>query len=168
MEQFKQVFPLGRKGGAVLRAFHSHKCGLCSCPGINGRCELSLLLVLSLASRGFPLGTPVFPSKTNSKSSSIRNGRPRTTLWMCYLQIVFIYFFFKIYVGNLNFFPYHSPSLRFNYIICYISIYYNVRRFKQPLQSFPKKIPMVQLSNLIIWIGFNQLPQLLGHLYAGA
>ena len=76
----------------VLRAFTSHKCGLGSYPGMNAICELSLLLVLSLALRGFSFGTPLFPTpqKPNSKSNSIRNGRPRSTLWMCYLQIVFI------------------------------------------------------------------------------
>ena len=52
-------------------------------PGFMSRldvvCGLSLLLVLSLAPRGFPPGTPVFPSQkpTLPNSHSIRNGRTR-------------------------------------------------------------------------------------------
>ena len=53
---------LGSKGGAVVRALASHQCGLGSNPGVDAICRLSLLLVLSLAPRGFSLGTPVFPS----------------------------------------------------------------------------------------------------------
>ena len=57
---------LGSKGGAVVKAFASHQCDLGSTPGIDAICGLSLLLVLSLAPRGFSPGTPVFPSsKTN-------------------------------------------------------------------------------------------------------
>ena len=52
----------GSKGGAVLRALASHQCGLGSNPGVDAKCELSLLLVLSLAPRSFSPGTPVFPS----------------------------------------------------------------------------------------------------------
>ena len=58
----------------VLRAFHSHKCGLGSCPGINGICELSLLLVLSLAPIGFSLGTPVFPTLQKPTQNPIQSG----------------------------------------------------------------------------------------------
>ena len=53
-------------------------------PGFISRldvvCGLSLLLVLSLAPRGFPPGTPVFPSSqkpTLPNSHSIRNGQTR-------------------------------------------------------------------------------------------
>ena len=53
---------LGSKGGTVLRAFASHQCGPCSNPGIEAVCGLSLLLVLSLAMKGFSVGSPVFPS----------------------------------------------------------------------------------------------------------
>ena len=52
----------GGKGGVVARALASHQRGLGSNPAIDAICGLSLLLVLSLASRGFSLGTPVFPS----------------------------------------------------------------------------------------------------------
>ena len=52
----------GARDGAVERVLSSHQCGLGSNPSVNTICGLSLLLVLSLAPRGFPLGTPVFPS----------------------------------------------------------------------------------------------------------
>ena len=45
-------------------------------PGVDTICGLSLLLVLSLAARGFSPGTPVFPSPqkpTFANSNSIRN-----------------------------------------------------------------------------------------------
>ena len=50
------------KGSAVVRALASHQCGPGSNPGVDPICGLSLLLVLSLAPRSFPPGTPVFPS----------------------------------------------------------------------------------------------------------
>ena len=53
---------LGSKGGAVVRALASHQCGPGSTPGVDAICGLSLLLVLSLAPRGFSPGTLVFPS----------------------------------------------------------------------------------------------------------
>ena len=53
---------LGSKGGAMARALASHQCRPGSNPGVDAICGLSLLLVLSLAPRGFSLGTPVFPS----------------------------------------------------------------------------------------------------------
>ena len=46
----------------MVRALASHQCGLGLNPGVDDICGLSLLLVLSLAPRGFSLGTPVFPS----------------------------------------------------------------------------------------------------------
>ena len=70
----------GGKGGAVVRAVASHQCGPGSNPGIDAICELSLLLVLSLAPRGFSLGTPVFPSlqkPTLTNSNSIWNAWTR-------------------------------------------------------------------------------------------
>ena len=51
-----------------------------SIPGIHVICGLSLLLVLSLAPRGFSLGTPVFPSPykpTRSNSNLIWNAWTR-------------------------------------------------------------------------------------------
>ena len=69
---------LGSKGGAVVRALASHQCGPGSNPGIDAICGLSLLLVLSLAPRGFSPGTLVFSSPqkpTFSNSDSIWNAR---------------------------------------------------------------------------------------------
>ena len=48
--------------GAVVRALASHQCGPGLKPGVDAICRLSLLLVLSLAPRGFSPGAPVFPS----------------------------------------------------------------------------------------------------------
>ena len=63
-------------------------------------CGLSLLLVLSFAPRGFSLDN-LFPlsSKTNTSKFQFdqESGRRRTTLWMCYLQII-------IYLFNYSFF----------------------------------------------------------------
>ena len=61
-----------------VRALASHQCGPGSNPGIDAICGLSLLLVLSLAPRGFSPGTPVFSSPqkpTFSNSNSIWNAR---------------------------------------------------------------------------------------------
>ena len=63
------------KGGAVVRALTSRPG---SNPGVNAIWGLSLLLVLSLAPRGFSPGTPLFPSPqkpTLPNSNSIWNGR---------------------------------------------------------------------------------------------
>ena len=67
---------MGARDGAVVRALASHQCGPGSNPGVDAMCGLSLLLVLSLAPRGFSPGTPVFPSPQNPtflNSNSIRN-----------------------------------------------------------------------------------------------
>ena len=53
---------MGKKGGAVVRALAPHQCDPGLNPGVDAICGLSLLLVLSLATRGFSLGTLVFPS----------------------------------------------------------------------------------------------------------
>ena len=53
-------------------------------------CGLRLFLILSFAPRGFSPGTPVFPSPKFQFDEEL--GRRRTTLWMCYLQII-IYLF---------------------------------------------------------------------------
>ena len=60
----------------MVRALASHQCSLGSNPGDDAICGLSLLLVLSLAPRGFSPGTPVFPSPqkpTFPNSNSTRN-----------------------------------------------------------------------------------------------
>ena len=49
----------------MVRALASHQCGPGSNPGVDAICGLSLLLVLSLAPRGFSPGTPVFPLLKN-------------------------------------------------------------------------------------------------------
>ena len=58
--------------------------------------ELSLLLVLSFAPRGFSPGIPVFPSSqkpTFPNSNLIRNGRRGTVMWMSVTsQSIFIDF----------------------------------------------------------------------------
>ena len=46
----------------MVRALASHRCGPGSNPGVDAICGLSLLLVPSLAPKGFSPGTPVFPS----------------------------------------------------------------------------------------------------------
>ena len=58
----KDYLSLGSKGDAVMRALASHQCGSSSNPDVDAICGLSLLLVLSLAPRGFSPGSPVFPS----------------------------------------------------------------------------------------------------------
>ena len=68
------------KGGVVVRTLASHQCGPGSTPGVDAICGLSLLLVLSLAPRGFSPGTPVFPSPrklTLPNSNLIWNARTR-------------------------------------------------------------------------------------------
>ena len=58
----------------MVRALAFHQCGPGLIPGLGVICGLSLLLVLSLAPRGFSLGTPVFPSPykpTRSNSNLI-------------------------------------------------------------------------------------------------
>ena len=60
----------------MVRALVSLQCGLGSNSGIDAICGLSLLLVLSVAGRGFSVGTPVFPSSqkpTFPNSNSTRN-----------------------------------------------------------------------------------------------
>ena len=60
--------------------------GTGSNPGVDTICGLSLLLVLSLAPRGFSPGTPVFPSP---EKPTFPNSN-----WMCYLQSLFIHLFY--------------------------------------------------------------------------
>ena len=61
-----------------MRALTSHQCGLSLYLGVAAICGLSLLLVLSLAPRGFSSGIPVFPSpqeQTRPNCNSIWNAR---------------------------------------------------------------------------------------------
>ena len=86
LQNFSRDGKLGRlsyvtsKGDAVVRALASHQCGPGSNPGVDAICGLSLLLVLSLAPRGFSLDTPVFPfsqKPTLPNSNSIWSARTR-------------------------------------------------------------------------------------------
>ena len=64
----------------MVKEVASHQCSPCSRPVVDAICGLSLLLVLSLAPRGFSPGTPVFPSSqkpTLPNSNSIWNVRTR-------------------------------------------------------------------------------------------
>ena len=62
LKNAKTVVSRGSEGGALVRALASHQCGHGSDLSVDAICGLSLLLVLSLAPRGFSLSTPVFPS----------------------------------------------------------------------------------------------------------
>ena len=90
--------------GAVVRALASHQCGPGSNPGVDAMCGLSLLLVLSLALRGFSPGTPVFPSPqkpTFPNSCSTRNQVDEEPLCGCATsKSLFIYLF--IYLLNFK------------------------------------------------------------------
>ena len=81
----------------MVRALDSHQCGPGSNPGVDAICGLSLLLVLSLAPRGFSPGTPVFlsPQKpTISNSNSTRNQVDEEPLCGCATcKSLFIYLF---------------------------------------------------------------------------
>ena len=77
-----RMFLYGRfqksKGCAAVRALASHQFGPGSDPGVDAIRGLSLLFVLSLASRGFSPGFPVFPSPQKPAlpdSNSILNAR---------------------------------------------------------------------------------------------
>ena len=72
--KLKRLWVLERCSGKSTLA--SHQCGPGSNPGVDAICGLSLLLVLSLAPRGFSPGTPEFPSPqkpTLPNSNSIWN-----------------------------------------------------------------------------------------------
>ena len=88
----------------MVRALASHQCGPGSNPGVDAIYGLSLLLVLSFAPRGFPPGTPVFPSPqkpiaTFPNSNSTRNQVDEELLCGCATsKSLFIYLF--IYYEN--------------------------------------------------------------------
>ena len=96
------IFTRGARDGAVVRALASHQCGLGSNPGVDAICELSLLLVLSFAPRGFSPGTPVFPSPqkpTFPNSNSTRNKVDKEPLCGCATsQSWFIYYFIYLFI----------------------------------------------------------------------
>ena len=53
----------------MVRALAFQQCGVGSNPGVDGICGLSLFLFLSLATRGFSLGTPIWWPVTKSTRS---------------------------------------------------------------------------------------------------
>ena len=77
----------------MVRAFASHQCGLGSNPGVDAICGLSLLLVLSLAPRGFSLRfSPLHKKPTFPNFNSIIKGGRRIAMWIRYLyMVIFIY-----------------------------------------------------------------------------
>ena len=97
----------GSKGGAVVRALASHQCAPGSNPGVDAICGLNLLLVLSLAPRGFSPGTPVFPcpqKPTFANSNSTRNQVHEEPLCGCATcKSLFFYLFYLFYLQCLKF-----------------------------------------------------------------
>ena len=78
----------------MVRALRSHQCGPGSIPKSDAICGLSLLLVLSLAPRGFSPGTPVFPSPhpySGSSSTSQKLKKKETIPPNRYLFYLFFY-----------------------------------------------------------------------------
>ena len=92
-----------------MRVLASHQwCGPGSNPGVEAIFGLSLLLVLSLAPRGFYPGTPVFPSHqkpTLPNSNSTRNQVEEEPLCGCAtsksLFIYFIHLKVNLFIDNL-------------------------------------------------------------------
>ena len=93
-----------------MRALASQQSGSGSNPGVDVICELSLLLVLSFAPRGFSPGTPVFPSPqkpTFPNSNSIRNrvdeeprceyASSKSLVLYCYYYYYFHYYYYYYY-----------------------------------------------------------------------
>ena len=64
----------------MVRALASHRCGPGSNPSMDAICGLSLLLVLSFASRGFSPGTPVFPSPQKPTFPNFNSTRNRVDI----------------------------------------------------------------------------------------
>ena len=87
----------------MVRALASHQCGPGSNPGIDTICGLSLFFVVASlhCSKRFFFGYSGFPlsSKTNISKFQFdqESGRRRTTMWMCYLQIVIYLFYLFIW-----------------------------------------------------------------------
>ena len=92
----------------MVRALASHQCGPGSNPGVDAICGLSLLLVLSLAPRGFSPGTPVFPSPqkpTFPNSNSTRNQLDEEPLCGCATSkslLIYIYYLKYLNQNILN------------------------------------------------------------------
>ena len=116
MQRVYQTTTLRTKGGAMVKALASHQCGPGSNPSVDAICGFSLLLVLSLAPRGFSAGTLVFPSLQNPTFP--KSGRGRTTVWICYLQVVIlVYLFIYLFIQRLL---YLKILITFNFTVtCY-------------------------------------------------
>ena len=86
-----------------MKALASHQCGPGSNPGVDTMCGLSLLLVLSPCAERFFSGCSGIPLSTKTSISKFQfnqeSGRRRTSMWMCYLQIViYLFILFIIYL----------------------------------------------------------------------
>ena len=82
---------LGSKGGAVVRALTSHQCGPGSNPGV-----VEFVVGSLPCSERFFSGYSSFPLSSKFQFDQ-ESGRRRTTLWMCYLQIM-IYLFIYLFI----------------------------------------------------------------------
>ena len=95
----------------MVRAHASRiECGRVSNPGVYAKCGLSLLLVLSLAPRGFSPGTTVLPSPQKPafpNSNSTRNQVDEEPLCGCATSKSFFIYLFILFitpsVGQLEF-----------------------------------------------------------------
>ena len=100
------------RDGAVVRGLASHP-GFT--PGVDAICGLSLLLVLSLAPRGFSPGTPFFPSPqkpTFQNSNSTRNQVDEERLCGCAHFYLFIIYLFINSRPTQPTYRYPNPRLR--------------------------------------------------------
>ena len=82
----------GKRDGAVELALASHQCGPGSNSGVDAKCGLSLLLVLSFDPRGFSPQKPTLPN-----SNSTRNKIDEEPLFGCTTsKLLFILFIISI------------------------------------------------------------------------
>ena len=89
----------GATDGAVVRVVASHQYGPGSNLGVNAICGLSLLLVLSLAPRGFSPGTLVFLSLqklTFPNSNSTKNQVDEEPLCECAISKSLLLLFYLL------------------------------------------------------------------------
>ena len=75
------------KGGAVARALASHQCGPGSNPGVDVICGSKLLLVLSLAPRGFSPGLRFSPRSGMHRHVSTSSYKLLSAPWVNKLQL---------------------------------------------------------------------------------
>ena len=104
LSSFFCFFLFGKQRGAVMRALASHQCSRGSNPGVDAIYRLSLMLVLSLAPRGFSPGIPVFSSPQKPalpNSNSTRSQVDKESPCGCATSKSFFYF---IWSGFHNFY----------------------------------------------------------------